>query len=82
MPVTTTTIDGGPARFHAAITPSDSTDFTVPTRAIRVGGAGNVAVVMDATVVTYTCVAGEVLPVCAQRVNATGTTATGLVAWW
>lgn len=49
--------------------------------AIYVGGAGVVAVVFqDDSVVEFTCVAGQVLPVKAKRVNSTNTTATLMVA--
>ena len=80
------TFNGGldsPASLHATVTPSDSVDLTFPCRSLRVDVAGDVAVVDAAgTVVTYTCTAGEILPIRANRVNATGTTATGIVAWW
>lgn len=63
----------------AAITPHDSTNFN-PCRAIYVGGAGTVPVVFESGVaVTFTAVAGAILPVRAKRVN-TGGTATALVA--
>lgn len=49
--------------------------------AIFVGGAGVVAVVFqDNSVQNFTCVAGEILPVKARRVNSTNTTATLLQA--
>lgn len=65
-----------------AVTPSNTADLPWLTHAVWVGGAGNVAVVMqDGTVGTFTGVqAGEVLPVIARRVNSTNTTATNLVA--
>jgi len=71
-----------------AIVPSDANDLAAYGAAnanlcdaIYVGGAGVVAVVFqDGTVVNFTCVAGEVLPVRARRVNATNTTATLMVA--
>ena len=67
---------------YAAVTPSDSTDFDVLTRAIYVGGAGNVvAVRRDGTTVTFTGVpAGSVLPIACRRINSTSTTATSIVA--
>ena len=63
------------------ITPSDSTYLSKPTNGgIYVGGAGTMVVVLhDGTTVSFTCVAGTVIPVIAIRVNSTGTTATGLV---
>lgn len=74
-------IEQGPARSHAAVTPSDTVDLPFLARALRIGGAGNVAVTVDEVTLTYTCTAGEVLNVCASRVLATGTTATGIIAW-
>ena len=76
-------------RFNKFVTvaPSDTVDFAnpqAPTRlsdAIYVGGAGAVAVVaQDGTVTIFTVIAGFRLEVAARRVNATGTTATAMVA--
>jgi hypothetical protein len=65
------------------VTPSDSVDFAVVTRAIYVGATGgDVRVVLagDGDVVTFTSVpGGTFLPVAATRVNLTGTTATSLL---
>lgn len=76
--------------YAVPITKSDTTSFTpvggaaannIACDAIYVGGAGVVAVVFaDGSVVNFTCVAGEILPVMAIRVNSTNTTATLLVA--
>lgn len=69
--------DSSPAYYAKAITPSDTDDDGF--RALYVGGTGNVALVMvDGNVVTFNAVSG-VLPVTGRRVNATGTTATGIV---
>ena len=67
---------------YVAVTPSDSTDLDTLTRAIYVGGAGNVvAVGHDGVAVTFTGVqAGTVLPVACRRINSTSTTATSIVA--
>lgn len=63
-----------------AITPHDSTNFTLDCRYIFCGAAGNVALVnIDDAVVTYAVLAGAYILCAAKRVNATGTTATGLV---
>lgn len=64
------------------ITPSDTADIAEgPTAAIYIGGAGVVvAVFPNDTTATFTCVAGQVLPVRAKRVNNTNTTATLLRA--
>ena len=73
-----------PAYNAAAITASDSVDIVAPIRAIYVGSAGSVVITTVAgTDVTFAGLpAGMILPVRAQRVKATGTTATGLVGLW
>jgi hypothetical protein len=71
----------GPATRHFAISPSDDTDLALRPRAI-VFQTDGAAVLRDeaGTDVTYSRYAGDVLPVRAVRVLATGTTAT-LVGW-
>jgi len=71
----------GSGTKFAAITPHDSTDMAL-TRAVYVGGAGNVvAVDADNTATTFTAVAaGTLLPIRVRRINSTSTTATALVA--
>lgn len=70
-----------PADNLVAITPSDSTDLANVSRAIYVGGAGNLVVTPygGGSNVTLAVVAGAVLPIRVSRVLSTGTTATGLV---
>lgn len=70
-----------PAENAVAITPDDNTDLTMRLRGIYVGGGGNITVQLNAgTNVLFTAVPqGTVLPICASRVMATGTTATNLV---
>ena len=64
-----------------AITTSDTADLPRLTDAISVGAAGNlVAVLQNGKTVTLAVSAAQVLPVRVRRVNATNTTATGLVA--
>ena len=65
-----------------AVTPSNTVDLPWLSHSVWVGGAGNVAAVMqDGVVATFTGVAaGEVLPIMAKRINSSGTTATSLVA--
>lgn len=72
---------GGPATVGVAITPDDAANFSQVTRAIWVGGAGNVVVVWsdDTTSTLVGVAAGTLLPVRAKRVNATSTTATSMV---
>ena len=73
-----------PAISAAAITKSDSVAITNgPTRAVYVGVGGDVVALLqnDTDPVTFKNVpTGVVLPICALRINATGSTATDLVA--
>lgn len=64
------------------VTPSDSIDLDRPARALYVGGTGTVtAVLLDGSTVLFTAVpVGAILPLQFKRINATGTTATLLVA--
>lgn len=64
-----------------AVSPSDSTDLVTRSRALFVGGAGNINVRMAGGM---DCVfsgipAGTILPVQVDRVYATSTTATNIV---
>lgn len=71
-----------PAASASAITPDDDNDLPQFTRAIYVGGYGDITLVMvdDTAAVTFTgVVQGTVLPVRAKRVMES-TTATNLVA--
>ena len=71
-----------PASGGEAVTAHDTTEFATVSRAIYVGGAGNVAAVMaDGTVLTFVGVqAGTLLPIRCKRINSTNTTATSMVA--
>ena len=70
-----------PADNATAVTPSDSTDLAYTSRALYVGGAGNLVVTMaGGGDVTFTGVpVGSILPVRVTRVKATSTTATSIV---
>lgn len=70
-----------PATRAQPITPGDGLDLPHVTRAIYVGGAGDLRVMMCAgDVVTLAgAQAGMVYPLRLRQVLATGTTATGLV---
>jgi hypothetical protein len=66
-----------------AVTPSDSADLVNgPCQAIYVSGAGNVSINLAAggTGLLSGLSAGEIVRVNASRINATGTTATGIFA--
>lgn len=75
------------AQGAVSVTPSDTVSITFPSgthysKGIYVGVTGNlVAVMADGTVVTFTSLAAGVIhPISAKRVNATSTTATGILA--
>lgn len=70
-----------PASHAFAITPSNSTNFTVPARAFYVGVGGDVAIVTihDEVVTLSNVVAGSIVPVRVKRINSTNTTASLLV---
>lgn len=72
----------GPGANGAAITPNDSSDLANVTRGIYVGATGDLKVTLAGSgTVTFVGVpAGTLLPIRANRVFATGTTATSLVA--
>jgi len=75
-------MDITPYNTSEPIVKSDTVNFVRgPCDAIYVGGAGIVVVVWpnDRTE-AFTCVAGQILPVKAKRVNSTTTTATLMVA--
>lgn len=83
---TTISIASTPNSFEyaAAITTSDTTSLTGITRAVYVGGAGNItAIMLNGDAVLFTAVpVGTVLPIRCTRINATATTATALVAMY
>ncbi|NSY97945.1 hypothetical protein G6L60_19805 [Agrobacterium tumefaciens] len=74
----------GPARYAAAVVPSDTNELATVPRAICVGADGNVVVVMsgNSQEVTVAMVAGVLYPLAVKQIKATGTTATGIVAVW
>lgn len=73
-----------PPASAAEIILSDSTDLPFVTRAIYIGGAGNLRVrMLDGAVVTFGNVqAGSQYALRVDRVYATGSSATGIVALW
>lgn len=71
-----------PSYKAVAVTPNDSTDIPV-TRGLYIGGSGDVVVHMERSGTSLTFAgaqAGSVIPIQVDRVLATGTTATGIVA--
>ncbi|HUF56671.1 MAG TPA: hypothetical protein VMM55_08950 [Thermohalobaculum sp.] len=72
-----------PGHSAADIVPADGTDLAVTSRALYVGGAGDLRVTMaGGQTVTFANLAPGILPVRVRRVHATGTTASGIVALW
>jgi hypothetical protein len=76
-----------PSNEFVSVTPSDTAILTynsknTKTRAIFVGGAGNLAIKNSlGTAVTFTGVAaGSVLPIATSNIMATNTTATNIAA--
>lgn len=78
------TNQSSPAISGIAITPADGVSLTKGTcRGIYIGIGGNLAVILanDTLPVTFLgVIAGTILPVMAQTVQLTGTTATNLIA--
>lgn len=72
----------GPYEKAASVTPSDSSFLSFRTLALWVGGVGDVALLMaSGSSITLTAVpTGTLLKVRADKVLATGTTATLIVA--
>lgn len=70
-----------PADNFKAITPNDSTALTTVPKALFIGVAGNLTVKGgDGISALFPVQAGQILPIRARFVMATGTTATGIVA--
>jgi hypothetical protein len=73
----------GVSSYFEAITPSDSTNMTSPSRALYVGTGGNLNVLSfdSATNVLFRNLpSGFVLPISVIRVNSTDTTASNIVS--
>jgi hypothetical protein len=73
-----------PPEEAVAILPDDAADLAVATRAVYVGGAGDLRVrMLGGGEVTLAAVpAGTLLPLRVVRILATGTSATALVGLW
>jgi hypothetical protein len=65
-----------------AVTPSDTVNLPYIATGLWVGTTGNVSILtpLGSTLVLMSVPAGVLLPFCALRVNATGTTASNIVA--
>lgn len=71
---------GVSGRGGFAVTPSDTVNFAKATRSIIATGAGNVVCIfVDGTQVTIPFTAGQQRDLALKRINATLTTATGLI---
>ena len=68
----------------AAVAPSDGDDLLVSSRALYIGGDGDLAVeLVSGNSVTLAGVkGGTLIPIRATKVLSSGTTATGIVALW
>lgn len=87
-----TTNNATPMISALAVTPNDGADLVPannvarPTRGVLVGGAGTLAVVMaDGNPISLTIPAtacGVILPISVNRIKATGTSATNIVAFY
>jgi len=73
-----------PPEHGVAVAPDDAADLAAVTRALWVGGGGDLAVRMqDGTALVLGGVpGGTLLPIRVARVRATGTTATRIVGLW
>lgn len=71
-----------PAVRAFSITPNDGADLPEVVRALYVGGAGDISVILvgDSSAVVLVAVpVGSLLPIRVKRVRATGTTATSII---
>lgn len=70
-----------PAGHGFAITPSDTIDLPEITRALYVGGAGAISLVLasGASLTLSGAASGSILPLRVRQVRASATTATGLI---
>lgn len=73
---------GQPATWGELVTKHDTNELTRVSRALYVGGTGDVAVVMlEGSAVTFVGVpAGALLPIRVKKVMSTGTTATTIIS--
>jgi hypothetical protein len=74
--------ESSPCYDAGAVTPHDTNDLAYLSRALYVGGDGNINLITanGSTVLFPSLVAGTILPVRCSRVMSTSTTATNIVA--
>lgn len=72
-----------PLEDGAAVTPDDSNDLAMASRALFIGASGSLRVTMvGGTTLDFTSVPTGVLPLRVKRVHAAGTGASAIVALW
>jgi hypothetical protein len=71
-----------PAKSLRAVTPHDTNELEYVSKALFIGNGGTLSLIAqeDTSAVSLTVGAGQIVPVRAKIVRATGTTATGIVA--
>lgn len=71
-----------PGRYAIAVTPHATNVFANPSRALYIGGAGDLAVRMwpSGNLVTFVAVPIGILPIQVDKVLATGTAATNIIS--
>lgn len=72
-----------PVRNAEAVTPHDSNELSAVTRAVYIGGAGNLECILadDSVAVIFAGLsAGQILPIRAKVIKAGSTTATSILA--
>jgi len=71
-----------PAKSLRAVTPHDTNELEYVAKALFIGTGGTLSLIAqeDTAAVSLTVVAGQIVPVRAKIVLATGTTASGIVA--
>jgi hypothetical protein len=72
-----------PAYHAAEVTPSDTADLTVASRALYLGNSGDLRITLaSGDTVTFRGIGPGWVPTRTTRVHATGTTAANIVAVW
>lgn len=71
----------GPALGAFAVTPNDSADLASAIRAVTIGGDGTLSYVSGGLTYTTGTLPAGTYPLFAERIRATGTTATNITGW-